>query len=65
MTALNIRDLGDERKVTLAAEAKVRAERELWAMEAREGLAYEADYLAVHGPSLTRYRRAQAGVDWA
>ncbi|PZQ51296.1 MAG: hypothetical protein DI556_03750 [Rhodovulum sulfidophilum] len=82
MGALNIRDLGDERRAALEAEAKARGlsvselarrfidegidrarterEREAWATEAREGLAYEAEHLAAYGPSLARYRRVRA-----
>jgi post-segregation antitoxin (ccd killing protein) len=79
MTALNIRDLGSERKAALEDEARSRGmsisalarqfidegierarsdrTREAWIAEAREGLAFEAEHLAAHGPSLARYRQ--------
>ena len=81
MTALNIRDLGSERKAALAEEARSRGMsiselarqliddglararadrvRQAWVAEAREGLAFEAEHLAAHGPLLARYRRVR------
>jgi hypothetical protein len=79
MGALNIRDIGKERKAALKAEAKARGisvaelvrwlvdagirqvqserAREEWLSEARDGLAFEAEALRRHGPSLARFRR--------
>jgi post-segregation antitoxin (ccd killing protein) len=41
--------------------AHVRRAREAWIAEAREGLAFEAEHLAQHGPLLARYRTARTG----
>lgn len=43
---------------------RTRAERarEAWIAEAREGLAFEAEHLAAHGPLLARYRQVRTGV---
>ena len=83
MAALNIRDLGSERKAALTDEARSRGisvsalarqfidegierarsdrARRAWIAEARDGLACEAEHLAVHGPLLARYRRGRTG----
>jgi post-segregation antitoxin (ccd killing protein) len=83
MTALNIRDLGSERKAALTEEARSRGmsvsglarqlidegleraradrARAAWVAEAREGLAFEAEHLATHGPLPARYRRVRTG----
>jgi post-segregation antitoxin (ccd killing protein) len=87
MNALNIRDIGDDRKAALEAEARAhgisvaelvrrfldeglrraRSERarEAWLAEAREGLAFEAEHFARHGPTLARYRRLSGAGEGA
>ena len=35
--------------------------RQAWIAESREGLAFEAEHLATHGPLLARYRRIRTG----